>query len=156
MENTNKLQNYCTVHFLFKVTLLLNLLISIHTKQLNKQLDSNLWFKFNPYDTHQSSSLIVHTIEFSACNQTSKLNKNSTHLFVLNLNCVRELHGANITGVRTRNGDDCSFRQFIENPIGRLSASLPERRCRRNLSRSRRWGRRRRFHLNIARAASDH
>lgn len=79
------------------------------------------------------------------------------YLSVLNLNGVRELHGADIAGVGARHGDDGGFRQFLENPIG-LGAAVPERRNRRHLlgSRSRRRRRWRGFHLNVARTATGH
>lgn len=51
------------------------------------------------------------------------------YLFVLNLNGVRELHGADVASVGARDGDDGGFRQFLENSIG-LGAVVPEGRRR--------------------------
>lgn len=72
-------------------------------------------------------------------------------LFVLNLNGVRELHGADVASVGARDGDDVGFRQFLENSIG-IGAAVPEGWRRRHLfggSRRRRRGRRG-FHLDVA------
>jgi len=79
------------------------------------------------------------------------------YLFVLNLNCVRELHGADVAGVGAGDGDYGGFRQFLENPIG-LGAAVPERRDRGHLLGRRGWRRRRRrrFHLDVAGAAAGH
>lgn len=91
--------------------------------------------------------------------ENSKFTKReiARYLFVLNLNCVRELHGADVAGVGAGDGDYGGFRQFLENPIG-LGAAVPERRDRGHLLGRRGWRRRRRrrFHLDVAGAAAGH
>lgn len=56
-------------------------------------------------------------------------------LLVLELDGVREKHGADITGVRTRDGDDGSARQLFENPsrLERRQAAQKRRRRRRRI-----------------------
>lgn len=46
----------------------------------------------------------------------NRRNRESRHLFVLELDGISEEHGANIAGVGARDGDDGGLWQIVENP----------------------------------------